>query len=276
MRKPKALSEMQDTSIEQKLFACPFAKVGSALADSEDTVEKQYRDCASRGFRNISDLREHLEGAHFRAELRCRGCLTLFDSEDAMSRHLYHNETCSKDGPDLLEKQRSKIRSFIQHNIGSMSEPLMWEEIYNILFPEKTLPSSPFVGEPILSSTAASTHKDISKRPQTTSPEFNSKFSSLMVTDAQSPDDISRTLQHQYSMPKAPPAGDYLTPEQQIRKFASQLFDDMNGRKFDVSGADTLCNELPTLLADFALRLGQGRRNLEARRAMVFIYQYRK
>jgi hypothetical protein len=122
-------------SNHEKLLACPFCKLNP----------HRYRGCYKYVLKDISRLKQHLSRCH-RVPIHCALCSEAFDSEEERDEHL-RELTCEKLPPvqwdGVNEKQRKQLEQRVSTKV-SLEEN--WYRIFEILFPGKPRPKSPYVG----------------------------------------------------------------------------------------------------------------------------------
>ncbi|KAF2477218.1 uncharacterized protein BDR25DRAFT_339195 [Lindgomyces ingoldianus] len=124
--------------IDEKLLACPFCKNDA----------RRYRGCYKYILRDISRLKQHLARKH-RIPTHCPSCSLKFESELERDQHI-RARSCeilpprNWDGIDQSQKRQLEQRV----SPGKTKEE-NWYIIYEILFPGKPRPRSPYVDAPL-------------------------------------------------------------------------------------------------------------------------------
>lgn len=148
-----------------QMLACPFhkcdsAKYGIQHGNSGNGKKHKYRACMGPGFKSIQRLKEHLKRVH--SPVQCERCHEIFPGTDRaaclsrLAEHRKKDVSCElgdpsrKEGIDeaqwaALDKQNRK-KNQETHRVEK------WFEIWDVLFPSKPRPKSPWhdMPEPIL------------------------------------------------------------------------------------------------------------------------------
>ncbi|KAK3683315.1 kinase-like domain-containing protein [Podospora appendiculata] len=137
-------------------LACPFMKAG--VGQSELT-----RACKGPGYDSIYRVKEHIQRCHtpppFKNPLachRCHRCLQEFESANLLYNHSREEPQCLIKAPEIINGQLSleqalSLRSMKKRRTD-MTEEDRWLEIFQILFPSKDLPASPYHEDATVSS----------------------------------------------------------------------------------------------------------------------------
>ncbi|KAK0613942.1 hypothetical protein B0T14DRAFT_386515, partial [Immersiella caudata] len=157
------------------MLACPFhkcdsTKYGIQHGNSGSGKKHRYRACTGPGFKSIQRLKEHLKRVH--SPVQCERCHEIFPGTDRaaclsrLAEHRKMNVSCElgdpsrKEGIDeaqwaALDKQNRK-KNQETHRVEK------WFEIWDVLFPGKERPKSPWhdIAEPILPMASSSPSKD--------------------------------------------------------------------------------------------------------------------
>lgn len=128
-----------------KTFACPYRKY-----DPVTYGQRPYRICATGKWENISTLKQHLRRCHEEPEFYCAKCYQKFDKvkdkdENKLQRDR-HVRACETNRPcpwtdKMTLKQAEDIHR--KHRAPN-TDMVKWYEIFKILFPRSTKPSSPY------------------------------------------------------------------------------------------------------------------------------------
>lgn len=127
-----------------RLLACPFFKFQPERYSPLNEIETQYSTCSGRVIRDIPNLKQHLSRTHARPKYYCCRCFKVFKDNCGLSQHGLAETPCAEiECPfpqKMTEKQAGEIR---QREMGTNIEK-KWYDIYQILFPDSPLPSSPY------------------------------------------------------------------------------------------------------------------------------------
>ena len=116
------------------LLACPFSK-GDPLA---------HQKCGHKVLKTISRLKSHLWRCHDMG-VHCPICFQQFQEEQEMTSHLRAAQRCDirdRPGGTITPEQKAKIKKRADPR---KTRAQIWFDIFGILFPDRPLPSSPYV-----------------------------------------------------------------------------------------------------------------------------------
>ncbi|KAI0160999.1 Clr5 domain-containing protein [Hypoxylon sp. FL1284] len=120
-------------------FACPFAKTDPA----------RYSRCLAYNLKDVSRVRQHLLREHTRP-IYCSRCGTTFERMPDLDAHMRQDPVCqikpvSVEG--VTETQRVTLlrRGFFDTRLSSAER---WYQIWDLLFPDRERPASPYAESP--------------------------------------------------------------------------------------------------------------------------------
>ncbi|KAK4652835.1 hypothetical protein QC762_512940 [Podospora pseudocomata] len=127
------------SSLSTKRFACPFRK-----HDPHKYSLQEHEVCAVRSWGTISRLKEHLYRRHYK--IHCQRCKQMFGDFKELQGHEMSPQGCELvPGPppcDISTLQEKQLKSR-KHNARRKTDEEKWVEIYQLLFPNEEIPSSP-------------------------------------------------------------------------------------------------------------------------------------
>ncbi|KAF2738685.1 hypothetical protein EJ04DRAFT_509259 [Polyplosphaeria fusca] len=132
-RKVTSICEEPDT----RLLACPFAK--------KDPL--RHRKCFKYVLQDIARLKQHLMRVH-RIPVHCARCSKIFSTEDERDSHLRQLPECPIEPPrrwdGISESQKRQLGKRV--SIKKTKEE-NWYFIFKTLFPDTTLPETPYIDD---------------------------------------------------------------------------------------------------------------------------------
>ena len=126
------------------LLACPYFKLDPVRYSERNVQERCYRGCASSLLRNIPRLKQHLYRVHRRPEYYCGRCYVSFDTQALANMHSRQNQSCTVVEPQFEEKMDNDQMNAIKRRNRRVNPPAEWYSIFKILFPDSSLPASPY------------------------------------------------------------------------------------------------------------------------------------
>ncbi|KAH7312919.1 hypothetical protein BKA65DRAFT_558140 [Rhexocercosporidium sp. MPI-PUGE-AT-0058] len=125
-----------------KRFACPFFKRNPDYYSCNGPTG-QYRTCMGPGFTDITRLKEHLRRRHA-DPITCIRCGMTFEYQNGLDFHNLQAKRCKEllRGPAMGISPHMMVE-VMKRSSGFDSEK-RWSNIYQLLFPDDTVPSSPF------------------------------------------------------------------------------------------------------------------------------------
>lgn len=143
-RKPPRPSKRRAKSPRRpydKMLACPFWKLDS----------QAHRPCFHRKNKRISDVKLHLSRKHrLPAMDYCQRCWTAFESEAHKKEHLRDplSQGCKYNpGARPVGIDNNMAAALHKKSNPSLSTKDQWFAIWDIVFPDKPKPSSPYINE---------------------------------------------------------------------------------------------------------------------------------
>jgi hypothetical protein len=130
--------------ISHELFACPYSKYDPVRYSGRNLAEKSYRGCASSFLRDISRVKQHLYRVHKRPNHYCGSCFQVFATQDALDAHTRQRPACENSDTRFSEKMTLDQLNSIKRRTKGNDATETWFNIYRTLFPNSTLPASPF------------------------------------------------------------------------------------------------------------------------------------
>lgn len=128
------------SSMESPLrLACPFY---TAYPSQFQTIKA----CTSPGFRDISRVKEHIRRCHLKQNYQCRRCHDVFDNEADLDNHTNQLEVCKlirSDPISISINQDTMCEINSRKRTRGPSEKEKWNQIWEILFPDRQPPESP-------------------------------------------------------------------------------------------------------------------------------------
>ncbi|KAH8892749.1 hypothetical protein GQ53DRAFT_805713 [Thozetella sp. PMI_491] len=141
LKKPKGREETR-----HKMLACPFWK-------SDPT---KHRACFTMKLHGIPRVKQHLTRNH--TPIFCQRCLTIFEDDDGLERHLESQETagCTRKSLAQLDGVSPRQqRELSRKSDPSQTEPEKWFAIWDIVLPGRPRPSSPYMDDQLSEDCAA-------------------------------------------------------------------------------------------------------------------------
>lgn len=124
-----------------KIFACPFWKLDSLA----------HRPCFHRKITRISDVKLHLSRTHrLPAMDYCQRCWTAFESEADKTKHLRDplSQGCEySPAARPVGIDNNMAAALHKKSKSSLSKENQWFAIWDIVFPDKPRPSSPYIND---------------------------------------------------------------------------------------------------------------------------------
>ncbi|KAK4195303.1 hypothetical protein QBC40DRAFT_289321 [Triangularia verruculosa] len=128
------------SSLSTKKFACPFRK-----HDPQKYSLQEHEVCAVRSWGTISRLKEHLYRRHYK--IHCQRCKQTFGDFRELADHEMSPQGCvvvhAPPPCDISTIQEKQLKSR-KHNAKRKTDEEKWVEIYQLLFPNEDIPSSPY------------------------------------------------------------------------------------------------------------------------------------
>ncbi|KAK4176860.1 hypothetical protein QBC36DRAFT_290127 [Triangularia setosa] len=128
------------SSLSTKKFACPFRK-----HDPQKYSVQEHEVCAVRSWGTISRLKEHLYRRHYK--IHCQRCKHTFGDFRELAEHEMSPQGCevvhAPPPCDISTIQEKQLKSR-KHNARRKTDEEKWVEIYQLLFPNEEIPSSPY------------------------------------------------------------------------------------------------------------------------------------
>jgi hypothetical protein len=134
----------ESISLDGRLLACPYYKYNPIRFSEHNIQEKHYRGCSSGYLSTISRLKQHLYRVHRRPEFYCRSCFQVFQSEDELDVHTRTRPSCEPCAPKFAEKMTVEQMAGVKRRKPGKTPSDTWFAIFRILFPEASLPESPY------------------------------------------------------------------------------------------------------------------------------------
>jgi len=134
----------ESISLDGRLLACPYYKYNPIRFSEHNIQEKPYRGCSSSYLSTISRLKQHLYRVHRRPEFYCRSCFQVFQSEDELDIHTRTRPSCEPCAPKFAEKMTVEQMASVKRRKPGKTPSDTWFAIFRILFPEASLPESPY------------------------------------------------------------------------------------------------------------------------------------
>jgi hypothetical protein len=117
-----------------RMFACPFVK----------RFPGRYFKCYGHMLKDVPRVKYHLSRVHL-LPIYCPMCSMTFDKEDLRDEHIRIAQ-CPRKPPIQWEGITSFQRQQLKKRSLSINTPeANWYEVFQILFPEKQLPRSPYI-----------------------------------------------------------------------------------------------------------------------------------
>ena len=154
----KRRKQVSQSSMSQRLLACPYSKFDPARYSERNQHEKQYRGCSGRYLTDISRLKQHLYRVHRRPEHHCARCFGVFQSKDELDYHSRRAESCPLSECSFAEKFTEDRMKELKRKRPGKSAEQSWYIIFEILFPDQVPPDSPYIDDqPAQSTSTAAT-----------------------------------------------------------------------------------------------------------------------
>lgn len=269
---PRQRSHTQDHL--PALFACPYSKFDPAISHSSTRPYWMATDCW-KGFFAISDLQCHLRRSHTEPEIYCDQCFQPFDTVFQKNQHVkdFGLRGCgvgekTKPFPGKLDPKQHELVYFLDRPQGIPED--VWYNIYAILFPGCTRPTRPYLGIEL-----ENLSLDRRGHDQQTLAPTDSGYASLSPTllpHGKTLEENAWELQTEYSATSM----ETTRKDDLIQRFAERISNDLGNKTFDSFSIAKMSESLPTLLADFALRLGQASLSRDLKEVSFFIRKYRR
>lgn len=129
-----------------RLFACPYSKFDPHRYSKQNLQEPHYRNCASSYLRDISRLKQHLYRVHALPKHYCIRCYQSFKTRERYNVHARTSPPCYLRSESLYKERMTEDQYDRVHRCVVKGGPYkLWYSIYEVLFPGKPRPSSPYV-----------------------------------------------------------------------------------------------------------------------------------
>jgi hypothetical protein len=141
-KRQRRKSSSSDSS--KLLLVCPYFKMDPVRYSERNLQEQCYRGCASSLLRNIPRLKQHLYRVHRRPEYYCGRCYIIFNTQALADIHSRQSQSCTVSEPQFKEKMDNDQMNAIKRRNRRANAPAEWYSIFKILFPDASLPASPY------------------------------------------------------------------------------------------------------------------------------------
>jgi hypothetical protein len=131
LHRPRPQEDKEDDNC---FFACPFYKWNP----------EAHPKCGNKVLRTISRLKHHIWRAHDMG-IHCYSCFEQFRNEQEVATHMRARACQTRREPPrdaITSEQRARIKRRVDPRKSKFQ---LWFDIFRILFPEDTLPASPYV-----------------------------------------------------------------------------------------------------------------------------------
>lgn len=130
----KRPSDTPQDARDTVLWACPYSK----------WKPLSYQSCYKYILKDISRVKQHLNRSHERP-FHCPTCWEIFQGEDDFYAHI-RDRTCTSKPVKVLEGVTPSQKKLLERRVDKkLSKRDQWYSVYSILFPDQTLPTSPYV-----------------------------------------------------------------------------------------------------------------------------------
>ena len=119
----------------RQLLACPYWKLNPT----------KHRSCFSKRLTRVRDVKQHLSRNHT-PDFYCTRCSTIFEDEDSLGEHTTQATGLFCTPSTILEGITYRQRSLLSRKSNpKLSEDGQWFAIWEILFPNRQQPKSPYM-----------------------------------------------------------------------------------------------------------------------------------
>lgn len=117
-------------------FACPFYKYNS----------QKHQECLRYELRRVKDVKQHIYRKHTQPEFYCARCFEKFSTAESRDRHTVEPSCIRKEEiqfDGISSSQRKSLNSYVNRTQSAQDQ---WFSTWDIIFPDKSRPSTCFVG----------------------------------------------------------------------------------------------------------------------------------
>ncbi|KAK4466011.1 hypothetical protein QBC42DRAFT_151336, partial [Cladorrhinum samala] len=122
-----------DRAAERPQLACPFWKFNP----------RKHKSCFLKKLDDVSRVKQHLTRTHYRSSY-CPRCFAVLEDDVAVSVHL-DPVTCVPKQHDFSLMTNGQHQRINRRSNTKQSEQEKWYAVWDILFPEQSRPSSPYI-----------------------------------------------------------------------------------------------------------------------------------